>query len=522
MRRPAGVAVVSLGLLVALAAAPRSAGAAEQKVFDQVTAKNKAAAAAYENGDFDKMKAQVLKAISLGEKGGLGGDAVLAESYMLAGVLYVDGLEQKDAAVRHFAKALKIAPDAAIPEGMGTKAVVAAFKEARSQASADEPAEAPKPRGGAKKEAVAATEEPAADEEVKEKVEREPTDSKGKPDRERQLAEAKARIQGLEREKADLEKRLADGKDRVRKEQDAKEKLSGDRQDRDKLLAEAKGSLQGLEREKTDLEKRLTDANSKLAKERDAREKLAADKQGQDKIITEAKAALLQLQKDKADLEKKLAEANDRASKEKDAKEKLAADKQDKEKQLADTKGLLQQTQKDKTDKEKLLAETKERERKEREAKDKLEKDRQLAEARDKERKAKDEQERQEREKLAAGPDLPSRIPEPVHCAIGDEAQAGADLYVHCVAKPELKAKTIAFYYRSSGIAHYNSAAMERNKKGWYLTVIPAAKVTGKILQYYAEARDGREAVAAANGKANSPNVVTLRPAGPPRVAKGR
>ena len=40
--------------------------------------------------------------------------------------------------------------------------------------------------------------------------------------------------------------------------------------------------------------------------------------------------------------------------------------------------------------------------------------------------------------------------------------------------------------------------------------VIPASKVQGRLLQYYAEARDSADAVVASNGKASSPNVLTL------------
>jgi hypothetical protein len=40
--------------------------------------------------------------------------------------------------------------------------------------------------------------------------------------------------------------------------------------------------------------------------------------------------------------------------------------------------------------------------------------------------------------------------------------------------------------------------------------VIRANKLNGKLLQYYAEVRDGNESVAATRRKATSPNVVTV------------
>ena len=126
-----------------------------------------------------------------------------------------------------------------------------------------------------------------------------------------------------------------------------------------------------------------------------------------------------------------------------------------------------------------------------------------------------------DREKLAAGPDLPGHISEQIYCALPDEVQSGTDLFVHCTAQPSIKAKEIALYYRPSGVAHYNSLVMERSKKGWYTAMIPATQVMGKLMQYYVEARDGRDAVTASNGKAQSPNILTLRPQGG-LVAGGR
>jgi hypothetical protein len=69
----------------------------------------------------------------------------------------------------------------------------------------------------------------------------------------------------------------------------------------------------------------------------------------------------------------------------------------------------------------------------------------------------------------------------------------------------------VTFYYRPSGVAQYNALIMERSKKGWFTAVIPSNRITGKALQYYAEARDGREEVFANNGKGNSPNTLMVR-----------
>jgi hypothetical protein len=56
---------------------------------------------------------------------------------------------------------------------------------------------------------------------------------------------------------------------------------------------------------------------------------------------------------------------------------------------------------------------------------------------------------------------------------------------------------------------------MERTAKGWYVAVIPASHVYGKSMQYYAQALDARESVAATNGKESSPNILILHTGGP-------
>jgi hypothetical protein len=113
---------------------------------------------------------------------------------------------------------------------------------------------------------------------------------------------------------------------------------------------------------------------------------------------------------------------------------------------------------------------------------------------------------------LAEGPALPGHFGEPIYCTMPDEVSAGSDLYVHCVPKPGLSAKVISFYYRPSGAVVYNAVTMEKLKKGWYMAVIPGSKVSGKLLQYYVEARDGGQNIAAVNGKPSSPNIATVKP----------
>jgi hypothetical protein len=104
-------------------------------------------------------------------------------------------------------------------------------------------------------------------------------------------------------------------------------------------------------------------------------------------------------------------------------------------------------------------------------------------------------------------------VPDALHCPLTDEARAGRDLYFHCATQPSVKEKAVILYFKPSGSLAWNALSMERSKKGWYAVAIPAARVTGKTLHYYVEARSADD-VAATNGKSGSPNILTLLPPG--------
>ncbi len=190
-----------------------------------------------------------------------------------------------------------------------------------------------------------------------------------------------------------------------------------------------------------------------------------------------------QVEKQKQELEKQLAEARDREKKERDEKDRLQRANQDLEKQLA---------------------ELRDREKKERESREQIQ-------TQDRERQERVSQDKLSRDKLREGPVLPTSVPQPVFCPTEAEWSPGVDVFVHCAAQSQVKAKELALYYRPSGALHYNSLLMERSKKGWYVAAIPAAQVTGRMLQYYVEARGPKGEVAAVNGKPTSPNIMMIR-----------
>jgi hypothetical protein len=513
------------------------AQAADQKaVLAKIKAHYQSAAVAYDDGELDKTQGELQQALKLAEENGLGGHKLVAQVYVLYGVLEVAGLKDKGQGVKYFAKALDISPAIQVPPTMASKAVLAAFDKAENQesetaaapaaqAAPDEkeetllkPAEPTRPARAGKAEPPPRSDPPRSDPEkeklvddlaaakVSESLQQAEKDrlQKEKQEQDKELASSKGHAQQLAKEKADTDRQLADAKARL-------QQLTQQKQDGDKQLADAKARLQQLTQQKQDEDRQLAASQAGEKKEREASNKLAHDKSESDKQLADEKRNLLELTKQKADTDRQLAAARDEAKKEREAKEKLQQQKAETDRQLADAKHSLLELTKQKADTDKQLAATRDEAKKEREAKEKLAAARREADARDAERKNKELQERTAREKLAEGPELPAHVSEQIACTVPDEVPPGADLFVHCVPRPGLDAKVVALYYRSGGGIVYNASTMDRSKKGWYTALIPGGKIAGKVLPYYVEARDSRQDVVGANGHANSPNIATIR-----------
>ncbi|HEY4183937.1 MAG TPA: hypothetical protein VGP07_02665 [Polyangia bacterium] len=503
--RTAGI-LAALFVCSFIVVARRPALAADKDaVAEKVTVLNRAAVAAYGDGDFKKMKSKLMEALKLG-KDVLGDHPMLARTYLHLGVLYVDGLDDRAAGIKYFSQALKLNPDIQITSGMVTKTVTAAFDEAKAG-----------PKGGAGKAAAAAASDDDEEEDEAPKAKAAPA-PKGRQAREsasdgddgrsakaleaekrRNAAEVKEVESQSRTERDRLQKELAQAKENAATERAEKERLQGQLK---QIVAEAKKQMQD------------SDAESRREKQQ---AEVEAKKQAQQADV-DAKKQALEVDKERAEKDKTIADGLAREKKERDAKEKLEKQLQDKDKllaeakqALADAKQRIQQADKDKADKDKTIADGLAREKKERDAKDKLEKVKEATEARDSDRKAREEKERAERETLAAGPELPSHFSESVYCDVPETAPTGTDLYVHCLAQPKAKAKSISFLYRATGSAVYSALVMEKNKKGWYMAMIPGDRISGKLLQYYAEARDGKGGMVAASGKQSSPNILTLK-----------
>jgi hypothetical protein len=504
------VSLVFVPLLL-LAAARTAAAGDSKEAMEKLKALSQGASASYTDGDFDKTRSQLQEAIALAKESGLSSNRMMAQIYVLFGVLKINEHKDTEAGVRYFAKALDISPAVKIPPTMATKQVKAAFAKAEDVdpstigdlSEADVP---PTSKKASKKEAAAAA-AAAAEQERQEKAEAAAS------------AAAEKKAAAEERKRADADRRQA-AEDRKRSDAEsaklvddlAQTKVSESqvKSERDKMksqLGEAKNYLQQLEKEKAAKEKQLADANTKI-------QQLEKDKADSNGKLGPANAKIQQLEKDKAEKDKQIAALTASDKKEREAKEKLEKEKPDLVRQLNEAKAKIAQLEKDKADRDKQIATLSASDKKERESREKLEKTMADVAARERERRAKEVEDQKEKAKLAEGGELPGHIREPVTCDLPDEVPAGEDLYVHCVPQPGVGAKMLAFYYRSGGSALYNAVTLERSRKGWYVTTIPGGRVSGRLLHYYVEARDAKEKIAASNGKASSPNVVTVKPAG--------
>jgi hypothetical protein len=515
----------ALSLASVLAAPPAPRAADQKAALAKVKARYQAAAAAYDDGEIEKVEAQLQQALKLAEDNGLAGNKVVAQTYVLYGVLEVAGLKNTAQGVKYFAKAIEISPAIQVPPTMASKTVLAAFERAENQESepataqaegADDSQEAKpsKAAGGRASKPPQASARDAESEKVADALAAAKVNEslqqaeaqklqKEKQEQDKELASAKGHAQELAKAKAEQERQIADAKSKLHD-------LDREKQERDKQLADLKAQVAQLTKEKQAVDKQLAASQASEKKEREASNKLAQDKSQSDSQLGDSKRNLQDLAKQKADLERQLGAALADAKKEREAKEKLAAARADADRQLADDKRNLQDLAKQKTEVERQLAAALADAKKEREAKEKLAAARREADARENERKNKESEERAKLEKLAEGPELPARVTEPIACTIPDEIPPGADLYVHCVPRPTLDAKVVALYYRAGGVI-YNVSTMDRSKKGWFTALIPGGKIAGKVLHYYVEARNGRSDVVGSNGRAASPNVATIR-----------
>src|SRR3954467_9645790 len=233
-------------------AAVRLAGAADAKEsMEKLKALNQSAAASYGDGDFDKTRSQLQEAVAFAKENGLGSNRIMAQIYILFGVLKINEHKDTEAGVRYFAKALDISPAVKIPPTMATKAVKAAFakaedvdpatigdlSEAEAPPSAKKPSKKEKEKEKEKEEAAAA----AAEQERQEKQEKqEKVASAASAAAEKKQAELDRRQADAERKRTEAERRKSDAESKALVDDLAQTKVSEAqvKSERDKLKAQ--------------------------------------------------------------------------------------------------------------------------------------------------------------------------------------------------------------------------------------------------------------------------------------------
>jgi hypothetical protein len=110
----------------------------------------------------------------------------------------------------------------------------------------------------------------------------------------------------------------------------------------------------------------------------------------------------------------------------------------------------------------------------------------------------------------------PARGSEPLSCRAPDEAPPDNEVMFRCAAGADTRVTKMILHYRAAGSELFTDLPMTRNKRGWYIAVVPASATTGKSLQYFVE---GRGPVKVSSGSSESPNLILVRegaaPAGP-------
>jgi hypothetical protein len=121
-----------LALVALVAFAPgEEARAQDQSAIQKMIDLNRQALAAFGTKDFEGAKSALMDAVVLGKEAGLTNDKMMARTYLHLGVLYVDGLKDRNKGLRYLALALRIRPDIPMTPSLATPAVTAAFEEAK-------------------------------------------------------------------------------------------------------------------------------------------------------------------------------------------------------------------------------------------------------------------------------------------------------------------------------------------------------------------------------------------------------
>jgi hypothetical protein len=118
----------------------------------------------------------------------------------------------------------------------------------------------------------------------------------------------------------------------------------------------------------------------------------------------------------------------------------------------------------------------------------------------------------------AASPSEPKHAEAPSHeglkCPDGGEIQAGDDVNLKCLTSG-IRAASVVLFYKPNGAEDFRAVTMTKGDSSdgvtaWTAT-IPGADTNTKWVPMYFEAKSGSGSVVATSGRADSPNVITVK-----------
>src|SRR5215471_1977407 len=142
---PRAFLVVCLLPMLSLPASRRVARAAEgseDAAVGKITLLNRNAMEEYQNLNFDEAQRLLKEALELATRSGLSQHPIRARTYLNLGIVTLVGLQQRDAAIRYFRKALQIEPEIKLNRTQASPEIRQAFDEA-VQGLGSQPADLP-------------------------------------------------------------------------------------------------------------------------------------------------------------------------------------------------------------------------------------------------------------------------------------------------------------------------------------------------------------------------------------------
>src|SRR4029078_281197 len=122
--------IASLVFALLFLVAARKASADTKEALEQLKTLSQSATGAYQDGGCDRARTRSTGAITLAKDNGLSTKRIMAQVYILFGVLKINEHKDIDGGIKYFPKAIAISPAVKIPPTMATKAVKAAFAKA--------------------------------------------------------------------------------------------------------------------------------------------------------------------------------------------------------------------------------------------------------------------------------------------------------------------------------------------------------------------------------------------------------